>query len=52
VFTYNSGAILEQAEIATQNAVYLYSSGDTYSFMENDTGEIYDIEKEKIDDII
>ena len=43
VFTYNSGAILEQAEIATQNAVYLYNSGDTYSFMENDTWEIYDI---------
>jgi len=52
VFTYNSGAILEQAEIATQNAVYLYNSGDTYSFMENDTGEIYDLDKEKIDDII
>lgn len=52
VFTYNSGAILEQAEIATQNAVYLYNSWDTYSFMENDTGEIYDIEKDKIDDII
>jgi elongation factor P len=52
VFTYNSGAILEQAEIATQNAVYLYNSGDTYSFMENDTGEIYDIDKEAIDDIV
>ena len=52
VFTYNSGAILEQAEIATQNAVYLYNSGDTYSFMENDTGEIYDIDKDKIDDIV
>ncbi len=52
VFTYNSGAILEQAEIATQNAVYLYNSWDTYSFMENDTGEIYDIEKDTIDDIV
>ena len=52
VFTYNSGAILEQAEIATQNAIYLYNSWDTYSFMENDTWEIYDIEKDTIDDIV
>ena len=52
VFTYNSGAILEQAEISTQNAVYLYNSGDTYSFMENDTWEIFDIEKDVIDDIV
>ena len=52
MYTYNSWAVLEQAEIATQNAVYLYNSGDTYSFMENDTGEIYDIERDRIDDII
>lgn len=52
VFTYNSGALLEQAEIATQNAIYLYNSWDTYSFMENDTGEIYEIEKSTIEDVV
>ncbi|MDD2537683.1 MAG: elongation factor P [Candidatus Absconditabacteria bacterium] len=52
VFTYNSGATLEQADVATNNAVYLYNAGNNYSFMENDTGEIFDIEKEKIDDIV
>ena len=52
VFTYNSGTILEQAEVATQNAIYLYNSGDSYSFMENDTGEIHDIDKATIDDIV
>ena len=51
-FTYHSGDILEQAEVSTQNAVYLYNSGDTYSFMENDTWEIYDIEKDSIEDIV
>lgn len=50
-FTYHSGDILEQAEVSTQNAVYLYNSGDTYSFMENDSGEIFDISKDLIEDI-
>ncbi|MBR6907962.1 hypothetical protein IKN40_05750 [bacterium] len=35
--TVKSGITLDQAEISTQNAVYLYNTGDTYSFMENDT---------------
>ena len=51
-FTYNAGATLEQAEVSTQNAVFLYSDGNTYSFMENDTGEIYDLEKEAIEDSV
>ena len=51
MYTYNSWAVLEQAEIATQNAVYLYNSGDTYSFMENDTGEIHEIQADTIEDI-
>lgn len=52
VFTYNAGTMLEQAEVSTQNAVFLYSAGSVYSFMENDTGEIYDLEKDNIDDIV
>lgn len=51
-FTYNAGTMLEQAEVSTQNAVFLYSAGDVYSFMENDTGEIYDLERDAIDDIV
>ncbi len=50
--TVKSGITLDQAEISTQNAVYLYNTGDTYSFMENDTGEIYEIDRDKIDDIV
>lgn len=51
-FTYNAGTTLEQAEVSTQNAVFLYSAGNSYSFMENDTGEIYDLDKDMIEDII
>lgn len=50
-FTYNAGSVLEQAEISTNRAVYLYNTGDTYTFMENDTGETYDINSETIEDI-
>ena len=49
--TVKSGTTMDQADIATQNAVYLYNSGDTYSFMENDTGEIHDIPAGTIEDI-
>ncbi|MDR3168883.1 MAG: elongation factor P [Candidatus Peribacteria bacterium] len=52
VFTYNAGAMLEQAEVSTNNAVYLYNAGSTYSFMENDSGEIYELEKETIEDTV
>jgi elongation factor P len=50
--TVKSWITLDQAEISTQNAVYLYNTGDTYSFMENDTWEIYDIDRDAIDDIV
>jgi elongation factor P len=43
---------LERADVATQSAVYLYNSGDSYSFMENDTAEIHEVRAEDIDDII
>ncbi len=51
-FTYNAGAVLEQAEVQTKNAVFLYSAGDTFSFMENDTGEMHDLPSEMVDDIV
>ncbi len=44
--------MLEQAEVSTQNAVFLYNAGDVYSFMENDTGEIFDLEKNAIEDVV
>lgn len=51
-FTYNSSTLLEEAEVRTQAAIYLYQSGDTYTFMENDTGEMYEIDADMIDDLI
>ncbi len=51
-FTYNSGTILEQADVGTQNAIFLYQAGSSYTFMENDTGELYEVEEEMIEDII
>jgi elongation factor P len=50
--TYKSWVTLEAVEIFTKNAVYLYNSGESYSFMENDTGEMYDIDSEIIEDAI
>ncbi len=49
--TFKSGTLLEQADVMTKNAVYLYNSGDTYSFMENDTGEMHDLNKNMVEDI-
>ncbi len=51
-FTYNSSTLLEEADVRTQSAIYLYQAWDSYTFMENDTGEMYEIDKETIDDII
>jgi elongation factor P len=31
------------------SAEFLYAAGDSYSFMENDTGEIHDIDKSIIE---
>lgn len=51
VFTYNAWTTLEQADVQTNMAVFLYEAGGNYTFMENDTGEMYELEKEKIDDV-
>lgn len=51
VFTYNAGTTLEQADVQTNTAIFLYAAWDTYSFMENDSWEMYELDKEKIDDV-
>lgn len=49
--TYKSGSVIEKGDVITKNAVYLYNAGDTYTFMENDSGEMHDINKSMVDDI-
>lgn len=51
-FSYKSWTNLEKAEVNTKNAIFLYSDWENYSFMENDTSEIYDIPKEKIEETV
>ena len=51
VFTYNAWTTLEQADVQTNTAIFLYEAGGSYTFMENDTGEMYELDKEKIDDV-
>lgn len=51
-FTYKSGTVLEKGDVITKNAIFLYSAGDSYTFMENDTGEMYDLNKDMVDDIV
>lgn len=49
--TYHAGAVLDKAEIEMKSSIYLYKAGQVYSFMENDTGEMHDLDESKIDDI-
>jgi len=50
-FTYNAWATLEQAEVNTNNAIFLYNSWDNYTFMENDTWETYELNSDMVEDI-
>ncbi len=50
--TYKSGTSVEWADVSRSNATYLYNNGDSYSFMESDTGEIHDISSDIIEDSI
>jgi elongation factor P len=50
--TYKSGSVIEKGDVITKNAIFLYNTGDTYTFMENDTGEMYDLNKSMVDDIV
>ncbi|USN56419.1 MAG: elongation factor P [Candidatus Peribacteria bacterium] len=51
VNTYNAGTVLEQADVSTMNALYLYHTGDAYSFMVGDTGEMFEVQEDIIDDM-
>ncbi len=50
--TYKSTVTLEQADVATQNALFLYEGGDNYTFMLNDTSEMIELEWADIEDVI
>lgn len=50
-FTFQSTVTLEQADVQTNNATFLYKGGSSYAFMENDSGELYDIDEEMIEDV-
>ena len=49
--TFKAGTILDSAEINYKNGQYLYNTGDTYTFMEFDTSELYDLSEEMVEDI-
>ena len=51
-FTYKSGTMLENADLSTMNATYLYNDGTNYSFMINDTGEIVEISDDDLGDSV
>ncbi len=50
--TYKSTVTLQQAEVATQNALFLYQAGDNFTFMLNDTSEMMELEKSDIEDVV
>lgn len=52
VLTYKSGTTLEAVDVLTKNSVYLYSWGDTYTFMENDSSEMFEVPEDKMEDAI
>ncbi len=49
--TFKAGTTLDSAEINYKNGQYLYNTGDTYTFMEFDTSELYELPEEMVDDI-
>ena len=49
--TFKSGTALDLADVSKMSAVFLYNAGDTYSFMENDTGEMYDLDISMLDGV-
>ncbi len=50
--TYKSSAILEQAEVQTNSAIFLYAWWDAYTFMVNDTSEMFELQAEDIEDVV
>jgi len=50
--TYKSSTTLQQAEVQTNSAIFLYQGGDSYTFMENDTSEMHELEKDDLDGVL
>lgn len=50
--TFKSGTVLDLADVSKMNAVFLYAAGDTYSFMEHDTGMMHDLDKSVVGDLV
>lgn len=46
--TYKSGTTLESADVNMMLSTYLYTDGTNYSFMINDTGEIFELSNEVV----
>lgn len=51
LLTYKSGVALEQADVSTQNALFLYEAGWEYTFMLNDTSEMFTLDADDIEDV-
>jgi len=50
--TYNAWTTLEQADVSTMRATYLYSLWDRYTFMQLDDSSMYELHKDEIDDVV
>ncbi len=50
--TYKSWSVIQKADVVTKSAIFLYTAGDMYSFMENDTGEMHELDITMVDDIV
>lgn len=50
--TYKSGTTLEQADVTTQNALYLYAAANDYTFMLHDTSEMFTLEGDDIAEVV
>ena len=48
--TFNAGIKLEKAMVEKTELAYLYNSGDTYVFMDNNTYEQLELNKSKLED--
>lgn len=48
--TFNAGIKLEKANVEKKQMSYLYNSGDTYVFMDNNTYEQIELNKKNIED--
>jgi elongation factor P len=51
VHTVNAGTVMEAEEVNQNRAMFLYKNGDTYSFMETDSGEMHDLNQDLVDDV-